>query len=45
MGKIIVVEDNLVYSGYVCNFLKGNGYRTVSTWDCARPKVVCHDGR
>ena len=35
MGKIIVVEDNLVYSGYVCNFLKGNGYRTESTSSCA----------
>ena len=35
MGKIIVVEDNLVYSGYVCNFLKENGYLTVSTLDCA----------
>lgn len=22
MGKIIVVEDNLVYSRYVCNFWK-----------------------
>lgn len=35
MGKIVVVEDNLVYSRYVCNFLKENGYRTVSTLDCA----------
>ena len=34
MGKIIVVEDNLVYSRYVCNFLEENGYRTVSTSDC-----------
>ena len=27
MGKIIVVEDNLVFSGYVCGMLESKGYR------------------
>ena len=35
MGKIIVVEDNLVYSRFICNFLTKNGYRTVSASNCA----------
>ena len=30
MGKIIVVEDNLVFSGYVCGMLESKGYRTAS---------------
>lgn len=34
MGKIIVVEDNPVFSGYVCGMLESKGYRTVGASDC-----------
>lgn len=34
MGKIIVVEDNLVFSGYVCGMLESKGYRTAGASDC-----------
>lgn len=34
MGRIIVVEDNLTFSGYVCRLLKSNGFQTVSTSTC-----------
>ena len=41
MGKIIVVEDNLVYSRYVCNFLEENGYLRLHR--C--PETVFNAGR
>ncbi len=34
MGKIIVVEDNLVFSGYVCGMLESKGYHTAGASDC-----------
>lgn len=34
MGKIIVVEDNPVFSGYVCGILESKGYHTTSASDC-----------
>lgn len=34
MGRIVVVEDNLTFSGYVCRLLKSNGFQTVSTSTC-----------
>ena len=30
MGRIIVVEDNLTFSGYVCRLLKSKGFQAVS---------------
>lgn len=34
MGKIIVVEDNPVFSSYVCGMLESKGYRTAGVSDC-----------
>lgn len=34
MGRIIVVEDNLTFSGYVCRLLESKGYQTVSASTC-----------
>ena len=34
MGRIIVVEDNLTFSGYVCRLLESKGFQTVSTSTC-----------
>ena len=34
MGRIIVVEDNLTFSGYVCRLLKSNGFQTARTLTC-----------
>lgn len=34
MGRIIVVEDNLTFSGYVCRLLKSKGFQAVSTSTC-----------
>lgn len=34
MGRIIIVEDNIIYSEFVCNLLESKGYRSVSTSNC-----------
>lgn len=34
MGKIIVVEDNLTFSGYACGLLESKGFQIVSTSSC-----------
>ena len=34
MGRIIVVEDNLTFSGYVCRLLKNKGFQAVSASTC-----------
>lgn len=34
MGRIIVVEDNLTFSGYVCKLLESKSFQTVSTSSC-----------
>ena len=34
MGRIIVVEDNLTFSGYVCRLLKSKGFQAVSASTC-----------
>ena len=34
MGRIIIVEDNLTFSGYVCRLLESKGFQTVSTSTC-----------
>lgn len=34
MGRIIVVEDNLTFSGYVCRLLASKGFQTVSASTC-----------
>lgn len=34
MGKIIIVEDNPVFSGYVCGMLESKGYHTAGASDC-----------
>ena len=34
MGRIIVVEDNLTFSGYVCRLLERKGFQTACTSTC-----------
>lgn len=34
MGRIIVVEDNIIYSDFVCRLLESKGYPSVSTFTC-----------
>ncbi|QUT77083.1 Regulatory protein AtoC [Bacteroides salyersiae] len=34
MGRIIVVEDNLTFSDYVCGLLENKGFQTASTSTC-----------
>lgn len=34
MERIIVIEDNPVFSDYVCRLLESKGYRTLCTSDC-----------
>lgn len=34
MGRVIVVEDNIVFRDYVCNILSGNKFETVCASDC-----------
>lgn len=34
MGKIIVVEDNLVFADYVCRLLESKGFKSETTSDC-----------
>ena len=34
MGRIIVIEDNIIYSDFVCRLLENKGYQSVSTFTC-----------
>ena len=34
MGRIIVIEDNIIYSDFVCRLLENKGYQSVSTSTC-----------
>ena len=34
MGRIIVIEDNLVFADYVCRLLASKGFQSVSTSNC-----------
>ena len=34
MGRVIVIEDNPVFAGYVCGLLESKGYTSVSTSTC-----------
>lgn len=34
MGRVIVVEDNIIYSDFVCRLLESKGYPSVSTSTC-----------
>ena len=34
MGRVIVIEDNLVFADYVCRLLKSKGFQSVSTSTC-----------
>ena len=34
MGRIIVIEDNIIYSDFVCRLLESKGYPSVSTSTC-----------
>lgn len=38
MGRIIVIEDNIVFSGYVCGLLRKQGFRTSAASDCANAR-------
>ena len=42
MGRVIVIEDNPVFAGYVCGLLESKGYPSISTSTCngARKLVV-----
>lgn len=47
MGRIIVVEDNTTFCGYVCGLLKSKGFLTVSTSTCSGARKllanICED--
>ena len=34
MGRVIVIEDNPVFAGYVCGLLESKGFQSVSTSTC-----------
>ena len=34
MGRVIVIEDNIIYSDFVCRLLENKGYPSVSTSTC-----------
>ena len=34
MGRIIVIEDNIIYSDFVCRLLENKGYQSVATSTC-----------
>lgn len=34
MGRVIVIEDNPVFAGYVCGLLESKGYPSISTSTC-----------
>ena len=34
MGRIIVIEDNPVFAGYVCGLLESKGFQSVSSSTC-----------
>ena len=34
MGRIIVIEDNLIFADYVCRLLASKGFQSVSTFNC-----------
>ena len=34
MGRVIVIEDNIIYSDFVCRLLESKGYPSVSTSTC-----------
>lgn len=34
MGRVIVIEDNIIYSDFVCRLLESKGFRSVSTSTC-----------
>ena len=34
MGRVIVVEDNIIYSDFVCRLLESKGYPSISTSTC-----------
>ena len=34
MGRIIVIEDNIIYSDFVCRLLENKGFQCISTFNC-----------
>lgn len=40
MGRIIVIEDNIVFSDYVCGLLRKQGFRTSAASDCANARKL-----
>ena len=40
MGRIIVVEDNIIYSDFVCRLLESKGYPSVSTSTCNGARML-----
>ena len=34
MGRIIVIEDNIIYSDFVCRLLESKGFQSISTFNC-----------
>ena len=39
MGRIIVIEDNIIYSDFVCRLLENKGYQSVATSTCNGAKM------
>ena len=40
MGRIIVIEDNIIYSDFVCRLLENKGFQCISTFNT---EAVCQD--
>ena len=40
MGRVIVVEDNIVFRSYVCNFLSSNKFETACASDCSSARKM-----
>ena len=34
MGRVIVIEDNIIYSDFVCRLLENKGYQSVAAFTC-----------
>ena len=34
MGRVIVIEDNLIFADYVCRLLASKGFQSISTFNC-----------
>lgn len=44
MGRIIVIEDNPIYSDFVCRLLESKGLQSVSTSTCRSARKIFAKG-